>query len=267
MREADVEAHGVPALVAQDGYVLPDADKVVVGGSPMRPLQRLQLLCDDGSLHLLRSEVTSAAMGDRARAGDGVIGAGGQVGRRPIACYAQDAGYAGGSLGAAHADTIVRVQRMARQASVPVVGFVESGGARMQEGLAALDGYARVFAEHVAASGRIPQISVISGTSAGGGAYAPALTDFVVMTQSASMFLTGPAVVREVTGQQTTARDLGGPEVHGRNGVCHFVVESDVDAIFLVRQLLGYLPSDTSSPPPRAPARDPDGPDPGGTVP
>ena len=128
-----------------------------------------------------------------------------RVGGRPVFCFAQDSQYAGGSLGAQHADTIVqRPAPRARRRSVPVVGFVESGGARMQEGLAALNGYARIFSEHVAMSGRVPQISVITGTSAGGGCYSPALTDFVVMTDAASMFLTGPAVVREVTGEDVT---------------------------------------------------------------
>jgi hypothetical protein len=163
------------------------------------PLQRLSLLCDEGSLQTIRSEVASERMGDRARAGDGVVGAAGRIGGRPVFCYAQDARYAGGSVGAAHADTIVAVQRLARRWRAPVIGFVESGGARMQEGLAALDGYGRIFAENVAMSGDIPQISVVTGTSAGGGCYSPALTDFVIMTEPASMFLTGPGVVEEVT--------------------------------------------------------------------
>jgi acetyl-CoA carboxylase carboxyltransferase component len=116
-------------------------------------------------------------MGEKARAGDGVVGGSLRIGGRPVFCFAQDTTYAGGALGAQHADTIVRVQRLARQARVPVIGFVESGGARMQEGLAALNGYARIFSEHVAMSGRVPQISVITGASAGGGSYSPALTD------------------------------------------------------------------------------------------
>jgi acetyl-CoA carboxylase carboxyltransferase component len=206
-------------------------------------------------------------MGGKARPGDGVIAGALRIAGRPVFCFAQDAGYAGGSLGAQHADSIVRVQRLARQARVPVIGFVESGGARMQEGLAALNGYARIFHEHVAMSGTVPQISVITGTSAGGGCYSPALTDFVVMTDAANMFLTGPAVVREVTGEAVSARDLGGPAVHGRNGVSHFSVTTDVEAIFLVRQLLGYLPASAWEEPPTALAAPPSGPDPGGVVP
>jgi acetyl-CoA carboxylase carboxyltransferase component len=251
-----------------DAHVVPDADVVTRDQtSSLRPLDRLRLLADEGSLHVIRSEVTSERMGEKARAGDGVVGGSLRIGGRAVFCFAQDATYAGGSLGAQHADTIVRVQRLARQARVPVVGFVESGGARMQEGLAALNGYARIFSENVAASGRIPQISVITGTSAGGGSYSPALTDFVVMTDAASMFLTGPSVVREVTGEDISASKLGGPAVHGRNGVSQFSVPTDIDAIFLVRQLLTYLPSSAWDAPPVALAADPAGPDPGGTVP
>ena len=122
-------------------------------------------------------------MGEKARAGDGVIAGAGRVDGRPVFCYAQDPSYLGGSLGEQHAESIVRVLRLAGRAGAPVVGFIESGGARMQEGLAALAGYARIFKEHVALSGKIPQISVICGASAGGGSYSPALTDFVVMTE------------------------------------------------------------------------------------
>ena len=151
-------------------------------------------------------------MGEKARAGDGVIAGAGRVDGRPVFCYAQDPSYLGGSLGEAHAESIIRVLRLAGRAGAPVVGFIESGGARMQEGLAALGGYGRIFREHVALSGRIPQISVICGASAGGGSYSPALTDFVVMTERASMFLTGPAVVREVMGEDVTRRRARRPQ-------------------------------------------------------
>ena len=234
----------------------------------LSPLDRLNLLADEGSLRVIRSEVTSERMGAKARPGDGVIGGSLRIAGRPAFAYAQDAAFMGGSLGAQHADTIVRIQRLARQARVPVIGFVESGGARMQEGLAALNGYARIFSENVASSGVVPQISIITGTSAGGGSYSPALTDFVVMTQAASMFLTGPAVVREVMGEDTTAQELGGPRVHGRNGVCDFTVANDVDAIFLARQLLTYLPASAGEHLPLADPLDPAGEeDPGDVVP
>ena len=233
----------------------------------LSPWERLELLCDEGSLRAIRSEVSSSRMGHRARPGDGVIGAAGAVEGRPVYCYAQDPGFAGGSLGEAHADTIVRVLRLAGRSEAPVVGFVESGGARMQEGAAALGGYGRIFRENVALSGRVPQISIITGTAAGGATYSPALTDFVVMTERASMFLTGPAVVRDALGEELTAPELGGRRVHERNGVCQFVVASDVDSVFLARELLGYLPQSAGGEPPRRVAEPAPGGDPGARVP
>ncbi|HEY5189255.1 MAG TPA: acyl-CoA carboxylase subunit beta [Solirubrobacteraceae bacterium] len=231
------------------------------------PFERLDLLCDPGSLHLIRSEVVSPVMGERARQGDGVIGGSGLVGGRPVFCYAQDPSFAGGSLGEAHAGTIVRVLELADRAQAPVVSFVSSGGARMQEGVAALGGYGRIFRRTVALSGRVPQISIVSGLSAGGGAYSPALTDWIVMTEASSMFLTGPGVVREALGEEVTAQQLGGARVHARNGVCHFVADDDVDSARLARELLAYLPGHRRAPLPTAPARPPGGGDPGVHVP
>jgi acetyl-CoA carboxylase carboxyltransferase component len=226
------------------------------------PLGRLEALCDPGSLQLIRTAVRSRRVGDRAQDGDGVLAGMGAVAGRPVACYSQDVSYLGGSLGEEHARSQLAVLRLAAEARVPVVGFVESGGARLQEGLAALNGYGEIFAQIVALSGVVPQVSVIAGTCAGGGAYAPALTDFVVMTESASMFLTGPGVVREVTGEDVTLEQLGGPRVQARNGVGHFVAADDAAAAQLVRDLLGYLPQHSGERPPAgiprpAPAGDP----------
>jgi acetyl-CoA carboxylase carboxyltransferase component len=205
--------------------------------------ERLERLCDPGSLQVIRSRVTSGRLGARAVAGDGVVGATGMVDGRPVACYAQDGGFLGGSLGERQADTIVRVLRTAQRGRIPVVGFVESGGARIGDGTAALAGYGQIFAATVALSGVVPQISVVSGASAGGGAYSPALTDLVLMTEDAAMFLTGPGVVREALGEEIDAPGLGGPRVHERNGVCA-LVEPDVGAAARrVRELLGYLPA------------------------
>jgi acetyl-CoA carboxylase carboxyltransferase component len=231
------------------------------------PLQRLEALCDQGSLHVLRSSVRSSRLGDRAVPGDGVVGATGTVDGRPIACYAQDGAFLGGSLGERHADTIVRVLGMAERARMPVVSFVESGGARMQEGTAALAGYGRIFRQTVAMTGVVPQISIVSGASAGGGAYSPALTDLIVMTQDAAMFLTGPGVVREALGEEIDATGLGGPNVHERNGVCHLVERDEASAAARVRELLSYLPSAAGQTAPRAPSLDPSLPDPGALVP
>jgi acetyl-CoA carboxylase carboxyltransferase component len=233
----------------------------------MSAVERLEVLCDDGSLDVIRSEVLSSPMGEKARAGDGVVGGAGLVDGRPVFCYAQDPSYAGGSLGEAHANTIIRVLELADRARAPVVGFVSSGGARMQEGVAALGGYGRIFRRIVGLSGRVPQISVVTGVSAGGGAYSPALTDWVVMTEEAAMFLTGPGVVHEALGEEVSVAELGGKRVHERNGVCHFVSPSDTDAAYLARELLGYLPRHRDEAAPLAPARPASGHDPGAAVP
>lgn len=233
----------------------------------LTPHERLELLCDHGSFEPIRSGVLSPKLGARARAGDGVVGGIGRVDGRPVACYAQDASYLGGSLGAAHADTINRVLSFAGRSRVPVVGFIESGGARMQEGTAALGGYGRIFRHNVALSGIVPQISIIGGLSAGGGCYSPALTDFVLMTREAAMFLTGPGVVKDVMGEDVSAAELGGHKVHERNGVCDLVVEDDRSAAAVSRALLSYLPQHREAGLPIALAREPELSDPGAAVP
>ncbi len=233
----------------------------------LSPVERLEALCDPGSLRVLRSLARSSRLGERAADGDGVVGATGAVQGRPIACYAQDGAFLGGSLGERHADTIVRVLSIAGRARIPVVGFVESGGARMQEGTAALAGYGRIFRQTVALNGVVPQISVVSGASAGGGAYSPALTDLIVMTRDAAMFLTGPGVVREALGEEIDAAKLGGPQVHERNGVCHLVEPDELAAALRVRELLSYLPSAAGTEVPFGGAIGPEEPDPGALVP
>ena len=211
---------------------------------------RLELLCDPGSLHVIRSTVLPRRESKRLQEGDGVVGAAGTIAGRPVYCYAQDASFAGGSLGEAHAETIVRVMQLAGRAGVPVIGFIASGGARMDDGIAALAGYGRIFRESVRLSGKVPQISVITGVSAGGGAYSPALTDFVVMTEGSAMFLTGPGVVREVTAEEVSIDELGGPRVHSKNGVCQFVAGNDHEAVGIVRELLAHLPQRAGDTPP-----------------
>src|ERR671918_222778 len=191
---------------------------------------RIEALCDPGSFRALRSGVLSDRLGDRARAGDGVVSGAGEVGGRPVFCYAQDPSFMGGSLGEEHANSIVRVMELAGRAGAPVVGFIESGGARLQEGHAGLAGYGRIFRASVELSSQVPQISVVTGVSAGGASYSPALTDFVLMTDSARMFLTGPRVVQQALGEDVTMEDLGGPAVHERNGVCQLLAVDDLDA-------------------------------------
>jgi acetyl-CoA carboxylase carboxyltransferase component len=231
------------------------------------PEERLEGLCDAGSLEVVGARIKSSTMGERARPGDGVIGGVGQVNGRPVACYAQDASYLGGSLGVAQASAIERVLETASRWGLPVVSFIESGGARMQEGAAALYAYGKVFRHNVRLSQRVPQISVISGVAAGGGCYSPALTDFVVMASKGSMFLTGPAVVRDVMGEETGIHDLGGHRVHERNGVCHLVAGGDRAAIQQARSLLSYLPQHVDGELPLTPGGEPVDGDPGDLVP
>jgi acetyl-CoA carboxylase carboxyltransferase component len=206
------------------------------------PSERLELLCDRGSFEPLRTAVRSLHLGSRARLGDGVVAGAGRIGGRAVFCYAQDPSFMGGSLGVAHADSIVRVLDLASRAGAPVVGLIESGGARLQEGHGALAGYGRIFRASVELSARAPQISIVTGVSAGGGAYSPALTDFVVMTRDARMFLTGPQVVHEALGEQVSMEELGGPRVHSRNGVCQLVADDLPAAMAATRELLGMLP-------------------------
>ena len=217
---------------------------------PARPLAQLESLCDPGSFRALRSGALSTRLGERAAPGDGVVAGAGEVGGRLVFCYSQDAAYLGGSLGEVHAETIVRLLGMAGDGGAPVVGFVRSGGARLQEGHSALAGYGRIFRASVQLSGQVPQISVLSGISAGGGAYSPALTDFVVMTEEARMFLTGPQIVREALGEEVSMEDLGGPRLHSRNGVCQLAVADEEEAIAATRRLLALLPPRQGEPAP-----------------
>jgi acetyl-CoA carboxylase carboxyltransferase component len=231
----------------------------VLSSQPVRltPEERLEWLCDPGTLEYL----------DGAPAHVGVRAARAVVDGRPLVCYAQDSRIAGGSVGVAEADVVVRALRRSRHEQVPLVAFLESAGARLQEGAAALGGFGRIFYENVALSGRVPQISVICGTSAGGGCYSPALTDFVLMVDRASMFLTGPRIVKHAVGQDVTAADLGGSHVHERNGVCDLVVPDDRSAIALIRELIGYLPPNASGSAPLSASELPTGDDPSAALP
>ncbi len=182
-------------------------------------------------------------------------------------CYSQDPKFLGGSLGEIHAETIVRTLRLAGESGAPVVGFVESGGARLREGHAALSGYGRIFRESVRLTNRVPQISIVAGVSAGGGAYSPALTDFVLMSSDARLFLTGPKVVAEAVGEEVSMEDLGGPRIHERNGVCQMVSETESDAIEDARRLLRLLPGSIGAAPALVEPLPPEVSDPGDTVP
>ena len=212
--------------------------------------QRLEWLCDPRSLE----PIDGATSPHGAAEGVGVTAVRGLVGGRQVVCYAQDPSIAAGSVGVAEAEVIVRALRVSRAEGVPLVGFVQSSGAKLQEGAAALGAFGRIFSENVALSGRSPQISVITGVSAGGACYSPALTDFVVMTENASMFLTGPRIVRRALGEQVSTSLLGGPRVHSRNGVCDLLAADDRSAMELLRELLSYLPQNAAERAPAAPA-------------
>ena len=177
--------------------------------------------------------------------GEGVTTGYGTVDGRLVYVFAQDFTVEGGSLGEMHANKIVKVQRLALKMGAPCVGLNDSGGARIQEAVDALGGYGKIFFENTSASGVIPQISAIMGPSAGGAVYSPALTDFIYMVKNTSkMFITGPAVVKSVTGEEVTQEELGGAMTHNQtSGVAHFAAENDEDCIKQIRYLLSFLPS------------------------
>jgi acetyl-CoA carboxylase carboxyltransferase component len=204
----------------------------------LSPCERLEGLCDPGTLTLSPAPSSGVA----------VVAGHGRVNGRTVGCYAHDFSIAGGSVGEAEAALVVEVLRESRTAGRPVVAFMESAGARLQEGVAALGAYASIFSENVAAARVVPQLSVITGTAAGGGCYSPALTDFIVMTRASSMFLTGPRVVREALHEDIEPLALGGSRVHERNGVCHLVAADDSEALMLARELLGHLPARAGGP-------------------
>jgi len=224
---------------------------------------RIEAFFDPGTFRELGEFVTHRAsafgLEERRIPGDGVVVGFGEVDGRPACAFAQDATVFGGALGEAHAEKIVRVMEAAKKAGVPVVGLNDSGGARIQEGVMSLGGYGEVFLRNVTLSGVVPQISLILGPCAGGAVYSPAITDFVIMARgSAQMFITGPDVIRAVTGESVSAEELGGADAHGATSlVSHLTAANDADAIALARRLLAYLPLNTLEEPPRAAAAAP----------
>jgi methylmalonyl-CoA decarboxylase subunit alpha len=191
-------------------------------------------------------------------ASDGVITGHGLVDGRPVFAFAQDFTSRAGSLGEMHAKKICKIMDMALKAGVPFVGMNDSGGARIQEGVDSLSGYGQIFYRNSLSSGVIPQISAIMGPTAGGAVYSPAMTDWVFMVKNTSyMFITGPDVIKSVTGEQITFEDLGGAMTHNeKSGVAHFACESDEDAIDRIKTLLSYLPSNNMEDPPMVPTGD-----------
>jgi len=222
--------------------------------------ERLELLLDEGSFEeygrLIRGR--STAFGQQPALTDGVITGFGTIDGRPVAVFSQDFTISGGSLGEAHAAKIVALMDKALKVGVPVLGLNDSGGARIQEGVVSLGGYADIFLQNTLASGVIPQLSAIMGPCAGGAVYSPAITDFIVMVEGTSyMFVTGPNVVKTVTHEEVTSEELGGARTHTRtSGVAHFRAENDADALALLRRLMSYLPLNNREDPPRLPCHD-----------
>jgi propionyl-CoA carboxylase beta chain len=231
------------------------------GRTPAR--ERVESLLDSGSFVELDTFVTSQCadfgMPDKRAYGDGVITGYGTVDGRQVFIFAQEPLVFGGSLGWAHAMKICKVMDLAMQVGAPVIGVNDSGGARIQEGVAALGGYAEIFKRNVLASGVIPQISLIVGPCAGGAVYSPALTDAVFMVEGSSyMFITGPDVIKSVTHEVVTKEELGGARTHNeRSGVGHFSCPDEASAFALTRAFLGYLPSNNLENPPARVSDDP----------
>ena len=224
--------------------------------------ERIALLFDPGSFQELDQLVThrSTDFGlDKQRVpGDGVVTGYGTVQGRLVYAFAQDFTVFGGSLSETHAAKIVKVMDLAMKNGAPIVGLNDSGGARIQEGVVSLGGYADIFLRNTLASGVIPQISAIMGPCAGGAVYSPAITDFILMVKKTSyMFVTGPDVIKTVTHEEVTKEKLGGAETHNQlSGVAHFAAESDEDCIAIVRELLSYMPSNNMEDPPRVATTD-----------
>ncbi|MBS7658590.1 MAG: acyl-CoA carboxylase subunit beta [Candidatus Bathyarchaeia archaeon] len=229
--------------------------------------ERLEKLLDHDTFIELNQFVTHHCvefdMDKKKVFGDGVITGFGTIDGRPVAVFAQDFTFMGGSLGEMHAKKICEVMDLALKIGVPIIGLNDSGGARIQEGVSSLAGYGEIFYRNVLASGVVPQISVIMGPCAGGAVYSPALTDFIFMVKKTSyMFITGPKVVKAVTGEDVTPEQLGGGEVHSKSsGVAHFLAENEEECLLMVRQLLSYLPLNNLEDPPILPSIEPDEPE------
>jgi len=242
-------------------------EKVEKGGGPekiekqhragkLTARERIELLVDPGSFveidKLIKHRNTMFGLDKVELPCDGVVTGIGEIDGRKVAIFSQDFTVMGGSLGEMHAKKIAKLMDIALKMGIPLVGINDSGGARIQEGVDSLYGYGEIFFRNTMASGVIPQITVIAGPCAGGAVYSPAITDFVIMVnKTAKMFITGPNVIKAVTGEEISQEDLGGAMVHNqKSGNAHFLVENDEEAMKLVRKLLSYLPSNNVEDPP-----------------
>jgi len=224
--------------------------------------ERLEILLDKDSFEewdaFVEHRCTDFDMQDKKIPGDGVVGGYGTINGRMVFVYAQDFTVFGGSLAEAHAVKICKLMNQAMKVGAPIIGLADSGGARIQEGVVSLGGYADVFQLNALASGVVPQISVIMGPCAGGAVYSPAMTDFIFMVKDTSyMFVTGPDVVKTVTHEVITAEELGGAVTHStKSGVCDCAYENDVETLLMVRRFVNYLPSNNREKPPYRPTPD-----------
>jgi propionyl-CoA carboxylase beta chain len=225
--------------------------------------ERINLLLDPGSFEemdkLVVHQCHDFGMEKRRIYGDGVVTGYGRIDGRPVFVFAQDFTVFGGSLSGANAAKICKIMDLAMKIGAPVIGLNDSGGARIQEGVASLGGYADIFLRNVLASGVIPQISAILGPCAGGAVYSPALTDFIIMTRETShMFITGPEVIEAVTHEKVTMEELGGADTHNSiSGVAHFAADSEEQAMAIIRELLSFIPSNNLEDPPERETSDP----------
>jgi propionyl-CoA carboxylase beta chain len=225
--------------------------------------ERVDQLLDPGSFveldALTRHRSTNFGMDANRPLGDGVVTGTGTIDGRPVAVFSQDATVFGGALGEVHGEKIVKVMDLAAKIGCPVIGINDGGGARIQEGVVALGLYAEIFVRNVRSSGVVPQISLIMGPAAGGAVYSPALTDFTVMVDGTShMFITGPDIIKTVTGEEVDFEDLGGGRAHNtKSGVAHYLADDEADAFAYVKELLSFLPSNNLSEPPAFPAPEP----------
>jgi len=220
--------------------------------------ERIDLLLDPGSFQelgmLVQHRSTDFGLDKQKFLGDGVVTGLGTIGGRPVALFSQDFTIFGGSLSEAHAEKICRVMDHALRLGIPVIGLNDSGGARIQEGVVSLGGYADIFLRNTLASGVVPQISAVMGPCAGGAVYSPAITDFILMVKNTSyMFVTGPNVVKTVTHEDVSFENLGGAVTHAsKSGVAHFAVENEIECIGTIKKILSYIPSNNVDDPPLA---------------
>ncbi len=236
-------------------------------GGKLTARERIARLADPGSFQEMGLFATHRAtffgLAGKQMPADGVVTGCAQVDGRQVHLASQDFTVGGGAAGETHSNKVADMMRLSLKTGSPFIFINDSGGARVQEGIDSLAGYARVFYNNVMLSGSVPQISIICGPCAGGAVYSPALTDFIIQTEQARMFITGPLVIKQVTGEVVTAEELGGPHAHmSKSGVIHLIARDDEEAVHLCKRLLSFMPSNNLEDPPRAPYSLPIEPDP-----